>query len=27
MARYSIGLTMLFLWCLYFYIPRSTRDG
>ncbi|HEY5712998.1 MAG TPA: stage II sporulation protein M [Allosphingosinicella sp.] len=27
MARYAIGLTMLFLWCLYFYLPRSARDG
>jgi uncharacterized membrane protein SpoIIM required for sporulation len=27
LARYAIGLSMLFLWFLYFYLPRRARDG
>lgn len=27
LARYAIGLTMLLGWLLYFYLPRSRRDG
>ena len=26
--RYAIGLAMLAVWCVYFYLPRRTRaDG
>ena len=27
MVRYAIGLTLLFLWCLYFYLPRPKLQG
>lgn len=27
MTRYAIGLTMLMLWCLYYYRPRMRRHG
>jgi len=26
-TRYAIGLTMLFLWCVYFYLPRRAANG
>jgi uncharacterized membrane protein SpoIIM required for sporulation len=27
LARYSIGLTMLIFWCLYYYLPRRPLHG